>query len=64
MLPDRIKVLNIPLTPYLPPGRKKILPTKRIRPADSLNLKNMVKEINKSTVITLDINGKPWSVEK
>lgn len=59
---DKIKVLNIPLFPYLQPGRKRILPTKRIRPADSLNLKKMIKEIKKSTVSILDINGKPWSV--
>ena len=62
MLPNKVKVFTIPLFPYLQHGRKKTPPTKRIRPADSLNLKKMVKEISKSTVITLDINEKPWSV--
>lgn len=62
MLPYKVKVFTIPLFPYLQPGRKKFRPTKRIRPRDSLNLKKMIKEINKSTIITLDINGKPWSV--
>lgn len=62
MLPDKVKVLTIPLFPYLQAGRKKPEPTKRIRPADSLNLKKMIKEIDKSTITTLDIDGKPWSV--
>ena len=62
MLPYKIKELTIPLSPYLQSGQRKILPTKRIRPVDSLNLKKLVKEINKSDIITLDINGKPWSV--
>ena len=62
MLPDKVKVLTIPLFPYLKLGREKPQPTKRIRPVDSLNLKKMIKEIDKSTIITLDIDGKPWSV--
>ncbi|MGB8227051.1 MAG: hypothetical protein WCE45_09370 [Sedimentisphaerales bacterium] len=62
MLPDKVKVLTIPLFPYLKPGRKKLQPTKRIRPVDSLNLKKMIKEIDKSAITTLDIDGKPWSV--
>jgi hypothetical protein len=52
---DKIKVLNIPLFPYLKPGQEKILPTKRIKPIDSLNLKKMIKEINKSTFIPIAI---------
>jgi hypothetical protein len=62
MLPDKVKVLTIPLFPYLQPRLEKPQLTKRIRPADSLNLKKMIKEINKSAIITLDIKGKPWSV--
>ena len=62
MLPNKVKMFTVPLFPYLQPGRKKTLPTKRIRPTDSLNLKKMIEEISKSTVITLDINEKPWSV--
>ncbi len=62
MLPDKVKVLNIPLFPYLQPGQKKVGPARRLRPIDSLNLKKIVRELDKNTIITLDINGKPWSV--
>jgi len=62
MLPENVRVLTIPLSPYLQPGEKKPQETKRIRPKDTLNLKSLLKEIRKSTIITLDICGKPWSV--
>jgi len=58
----KIKVLTIPLFPFCKPGRKKPIRLKRIRPFDSLNLKKMIKEIHKSSIITFDIRNKTWSV--
>lgn len=62
MLPENVRMLTIPLLPYLQPGEKKPRKTKRIRPGDTLDLRSLLKEIKKSTVITLEICGKPWSV--
>jgi len=62
MLPKNVRMLTIPLFPYLQPGEKKPRKTKRIRPEDTLDLRSLLKEIEKSTIITLEICGKPWSV--
>jgi len=57
-----VRMLTIPLFPYLQPGEKRPRKTKRIRPADTLDISSLLKEIEKSTIITLEICGKPWSV--
>jgi hypothetical protein len=62
MIPKKIIELTIPLFPYLRPGERKPRRTKRIRPLDALNLKNMLREIRKSEVMAFDAAGKPWSL--
>ena len=62
MLPKSVKMLTIPLFPYSRQGRIHSQAIKRIRPSDSLDIRNMLEEINKSILITFDICGKPWSV--
>jgi len=62
MSPERVKVLTVPFFPYLQPGRQKPRKTKRIRPIDALALPSSLKEIKKSEIITIDIDGKPWSL--
>jgi hypothetical protein len=62
MLPKKVRLLTIPLFPYLQPGEEKSRKTKRIRPKNTLDLRNLLKEIEKGTIITLEIYGKPWSV--
>ncbi len=60
MAAKKITILTIPLFPYLQAGRKKPLKTKRIRPQDSLDLKGMLREMKKSSVMGFDIDKKPW----
>lgn len=62
MLPKNVRMLTIPLFPYLQPGEERPRETKRIRPDDTLDIRSLLKEIKKSTIITLEICGKPWSV--
>ncbi len=59
---DKILQLTLPLSPYLKPGEKSISRTKRIRPADSLDLRYMLNILKKNEVAQVIIQGKPWSV--
>ncbi len=59
---EKVTILTIPLFPYLRAGRQKPELPKRIRPQDSLHLKEMLKEIRKSEVACFKIAGKPWSI--
>jgi hypothetical protein len=59
MLPKNVRMLTIPLFPYLQPGEEKPRETKRIRPEDTLDLRSLLKEIKKSMIITLEVCGKP-----
>ena len=57
-----IPKLKIPLSPYIQPGKRKPRQSIRVRPEDTLDLQTMVAELEPNTILTLDIDGKPWSV--
>lgn len=60
--PDRILEITVPLSPLLRPGEEQPRPTKRLRPQDSLDLKHLLEQLAPSTLTTLSVGGKPWSV--
>ena len=58
----KIMRLTLPLTPVLRKGASDPVITKRLRPADSLNLHGMIAELRPGTLTTLNVCGYPWSV--
>ncbi len=62
MITKKVTTLTIPLFPYLRAGRRKPQETKRIRPEDALDLKEMLKEIRKSEVASFSVAGHHWSL--
>ena len=55
-------VLTIPLAPYIKPGNEAPIPTKRLRPADSVNLPLLLGEFEASTIAKVPIGRRVWSV--
>jgi hypothetical protein len=62
MLPKKVVMLTIPLFPYLPGADRRPQKPRRIRPGDALDIRDMLKEIGKNELMTLDVAGRPWSV--
>lgn len=60
--PNQILEITVPLSPLLRPGEDQARPTTRLRPHDSLDLKHLLRELRPSTLTTLSVAGKPWSV--
>jgi len=59
---DKILQLTLPLSPFIKPGEKSIPKTKRIRPADSLDLEYMLNILKKNEVAQVNIQARSWSV--
>lgn len=59
---DTIRRLTLPLAPVLKPGEERAAVTKRLRPADSLDLSYTVDQLAPAVLTTLNICGRPWSV--
>jgi hypothetical protein len=62
MLLNKIPQLTVPLFPLLHPDEIKPQKSNRLRPEKALDLRKMIEELEKSRLITLNIEGKPWSV--
>ncbi len=58
----KVLELTVPLSPLLRPGETAPHKPKRIRPADTLNLINMRKELESNILFTLPLSGGEWSV--
>lgn len=59
---DKLLQLTFPLSPFIKSGEENFKATKRIRPADSLNLEKMIKILKRSEIIDINIQGRLWSV--
>jgi hypothetical protein len=59
---SRIPQLIIPLFPYLSGPDDKPVLSKRIRPDDALNIREMLKHLAPSNLKTFDIYGHSWSM--
>lgn len=62
MLPDKIQQLTIPLSPFLQRGETKPKTSKRIRPEDALDLRSSIRELEPSTLVTIENANSSWSV--
>jgi len=62
MLPEKVLQLTIPLFPLLHPDEQQPCQLRRIRPVGALDLRNLVKKLEPSTITTLLVGEKPWSV--
>ena len=58
----QLRQLTLPLTPLLRPGQTFPQTSKRLRPEDSLNLKEMSEQLAPSILKTVDVKGSPWSI--
>lgn len=59
---NKILRLTLPLSPLLGKDADAPLVSKRLRPADSLNLRQTVRELAPAILTTLDLCGRPWSI--
>ena len=57
-----IPELTIPLSPFIPKGKKKPIVTQRIRPPDALDLHGLIKKLKPSILATIPVTDHPWSV--
>ncbi len=57
-----LRQLTLPLFPLLRPGQTTPQAARRLRPIDSLNLKEMAEHLAPSILKTVDAKGNPWSV--
>lgn len=62
MTTERILRFTVPLSPLLHPGEGQPRQLKRLRPVDSLNLRQLITDMAPSTLTTLSVNGGRWSV--
>ena len=62
MLPDKILQLTIPLSPFLQRGETKPKVSKRIRPEDALDLRSSIRDLEPSTLVTIENGNSAWSV--
>ena len=58
----KVPRITVPLCPIVKKGEDKPLEGRRLRPADALNLKFMLDQLNESTIKTIQVDGKPWSI--
>ncbi len=61
MKTKKITALTIPLFPYLRAGERNPGKMKRIRPADSLDLRGMISEMRTSEIAAFDAGNGKWS---
>ena len=58
----KIPKITVPLAPLVLKGEKEPIESKRLRPGDVLNLDEMLKELKRSTIKTLEISENSWSI--